>query len=270
VISTSQRAAPLPPDERRAALIASTLALVLAHGPDVSTRQIAQAAGVAEGTIFRVFATKEELVDAAVASAFDLSPLLRDLAAIDRAAPLQVRLVAAVEILRDHTTRIFRLVDALGPPWLAEARRNPRARTDQGNVIRQALADLIEPGPGLLRCEPLEAARRLQLMTTAGSHPRLVEGNPLSSPEIVSMLLDGIRLRPGHDPSLGHGPNPDHDPSPGHEPSLEHEPSPGPDPRFEHDPTSEPDLSPEPTEPTCAPTPALPPSPPNPPTTTSP
>ncbi|WP_162642186.1 TetR/AcrR family transcriptional regulator [Streptosporangium sp. 'caverna'] len=258
MISTSQRAAPLPPDERRAALIASTLSLVLAHGPDVSTRQIAQAAGVAEGTIFRVFATKEELVDAAVASAFDLSPLLRDLATIDRTAPLQIRLVAAVEILQQHTTRIFRLVDALGPPWLAEARRNPKARTDQGNVIRQALAELIEPGPDRLRCEPLEAARRLQLMTTAGSHPRIVEGNPLSPPEIVSMLLDGIRLRPGHEPS----------PEP--EPRPEHEPSPEPEPRPEHEPNPEPGLSPDLTESTCAPNPALPQSPPNPPNTTSP
>ncbi|MDP9848704.1 TetR/AcrR family transcriptional regulator [Streptosporangium lutulentum] len=235
--STSQRAAPLPPDERRAALVASTLSLVLAHGPDVSTRQIAQAAGVAEGTIFRVFTTKEELVDAAVASAFDLSPLLGDLTAIDRTAPLQVRLVAAVEILQQHTTRIFRLVDALGPPWLAKAGRNPRARTDQGNVIRQALAELIEPGPDRLRCEPLEAARRLQLMTTAGSHPRIVEGNPLSPPEIVSMLLDGIRLRPESEPSLGHDPSPEHG------------------------------LFPEPTQSAHTPNPALPPNPPN---TTSP
>jgi AcrR family transcriptional regulator len=205
VTSTSQRAAPLPPDERRAALIASTLALVLAHGPDVSTRQIARAAGVAEGTIFRVFATKEELVNAAVASAFDPSPLLNDLTAIDRTAPLPVRLVAAVEVLQEHTARIHRLVDALGPPWLAEASRNRQARSEQVNVIRQTLADLIEPGPDRLRCEPFEAARRLQLMTIAGSHPRLVEDNPLSPTEIVSMLLDGIRLRPEPGPPSEHG-----------------------------------------------------------------
>ncbi|MDP9864813.1 MULTISPECIES: TetR/AcrR family transcriptional regulator [Streptosporangium] len=197
--SHSQRAAPLPPDERRAALIASTLSLVLAHGPDVNTRQIAQAAGVAEGTIFRVFATKDELVDAAVASAFDPDPLLRDLAAIDRAAPLDARLVAAVEILQQRTTRVFRLLDALGCGSAVEAGRNRQIRLGQNVVIRQALIDLIEPGRDRLRCGPQEAVRRLQLLTVACSHPRFVEDDPLSPAEIVSMLLDGIRLRPEHD-----------------------------------------------------------------------
>lgn len=198
VITSPQRAAPLPPDERRAALIASTLSLVLAHGPDVNTRQIAQAAGVAEGTIFRVFATKDELVKAAVASAFDPSSLVGELTAVDRTAPLTPRLVAAVEILHRHTARVFRLIDALGMAGAAEAAQNHPPGNDRVAVIRQALIDLIEPDRHRLRCEPRETARRLHLLTIAGSHPRLVENDPLSPAEIVSTLLDGIRLRPEH------------------------------------------------------------------------
>ncbi|MEV8630675.1 TetR/AcrR family transcriptional regulator [Streptosporangium sp. NPDC051023] len=212
MISTSPRAAPLPPDERRAALIASTLALVLAEGPDVNTRQIAQAAGVAEGTIFRVFATKDELVYEAVSSAFDSSPLVHDLTAIDRAAPLRARLVAVVEILRSHTARIFRLMDALGVEKAAELDRERRARLaqeagetncatthDPRIIVRQAIVNLIDPDRDQLRCTPHDAARRLHLMTIAGSHPRLVEDDPLSPADIVSTLLDGIRLRPEDD-----------------------------------------------------------------------
>ena len=60
--TTTRRAAALAPDDRRAMLVATTLELVLESGADVSTRQIAEAAGVAEGTIFRVFDTKEELL----------------------------------------------------------------------------------------------------------------------------------------------------------------------------------------------------------------
>ena len=56
-----RRVAPLAPDDRRAALIEATLPLLREHGTAVSTRQIADAAGVAEGTIFRVFPDKNSL-----------------------------------------------------------------------------------------------------------------------------------------------------------------------------------------------------------------
>nr|WP_284286883.1 helix-turn-helix domain-containing protein [Angustibacter aerolatus] len=54
------RATPLSPDERRRHLVDATLPLLVQHGRAVSTRQIARAAGVAEGTIFRVFDSKDE------------------------------------------------------------------------------------------------------------------------------------------------------------------------------------------------------------------
>ena len=65
------RAAPLSPDARRASIIAATLPLLRMYGREVTTSQIALAAGVAEGTLFRVFPDKETLITAAVASVFD-------------------------------------------------------------------------------------------------------------------------------------------------------------------------------------------------------
>ena len=62
----STRAAALPPEERRAALVETTLHLLIEHGPSVTTRQIAEAAGIAEGTIFRAFPDKEHLIEAVV------------------------------------------------------------------------------------------------------------------------------------------------------------------------------------------------------------
>src|SRR3954449_2147931 len=95
----SGRAAALPPGERREALIAATLPLVLEHGTEVSTRLIAEAAGVAEGTIFRVFPSKDDLIEAVVASAFDPSSLVEAIGRIDRSLPLDRRLTAAVELM---------------------------------------------------------------------------------------------------------------------------------------------------------------------------
>ena len=74
------RAAPLPPDERRAALIAATEPLLEQFGREVSTRQIAEAASVAEGTIFRAFATKDALIDAVLEDVFDVQRTCDELA----------------------------------------------------------------------------------------------------------------------------------------------------------------------------------------------
>ena len=78
------RAAPLPPAERRAALIAATEPLLERFGREVSTRQIAQAACVAEGTIFRAFPTKEALIDAVLDDIFAVESTCDRLARIDR------------------------------------------------------------------------------------------------------------------------------------------------------------------------------------------
>jgi AcrR family transcriptional regulator len=178
-------------------LIAATLPLVLAHGTDVSTRQIAEASGVAEGTIFRVFPTKKELLDAVVAHAFDPSALLDELRGIDRTAGLEDRMIAAVTVMQQRTRQIWHLLHALGSRPGTDGARPPGTEAQWAAVealITDAVAVLIEPDRERLRCGPLEAARRLRLVTLATSHPRLTGGEPLSAADTVSLLLDGIRL----------------------------------------------------------------------------
>src|SRR4051812_42163245 len=113
------RATPMALEDRRAALITATEPLLERFGRDVSTRQIAEAAGVAEGTIFRAFATKEELIDAVVDEVFDETRTHAAVASIDPTLPLEDRLVAAVSILQDRTRRVFALFHALRlrPGW---------------------------------------------------------------------------------------------------------------------------------------------------------
>src|SRR3954470_108552 len=91
------RATAMPPSERRADIVAATLPLLLAHGTSVTTRQIAEAAGIAEGTIFRVFPDKDSLIAAVFEAALDTASVDAALAAIDTCLPLDERLVAAVE-----------------------------------------------------------------------------------------------------------------------------------------------------------------------------
>ena len=61
------RAAPMSADDRRQAIVDAVVPLLVTHGEAVSTRQIAEAAGIAEGTIFRVFPDKNALLMAAAA-----------------------------------------------------------------------------------------------------------------------------------------------------------------------------------------------------------
>jgi len=186
------RATALPASERRAAIIEATVPLLLAHGASVTTRQIAEAAGIAEGTIFRVFPDKESLIEAVYEAAFDAKSVDEALRAIDRDLPLDARLERAVGIIRRRVADILKL------RTVVEMMRGPNAVPTVPDRHRMsdntALAELFETDRAQLRCEPREAAQLLRGLTIAGTHPAMID-EPLPSAEIVSLLLDGVRTR---------------------------------------------------------------------------
>jgi AcrR family transcriptional regulator len=175
----------MPASERRAEIVAATLPLLLAHGSAVTTRQIAEAAGIAEGTIFRVFPDKDSLIEAVLEHVLDTGALDEAIAAIDPTLSLEARLVEAVEILRRRFADILQLKTATGTMHVSSA---ATTRADLG-----ALAALFEPDRDQIRRDPLEAAHLLRGMTIAGTHPALILDEPLPPAEIVSLFLDGVR-----------------------------------------------------------------------------
>ncbi|GFE15123.1 TetR family transcriptional regulator [Streptomyces glebosus] len=94
-------------------IVAAALPLVAEYGAAVTTSQIARAAGIGEGTIFRAFKDKDELLDACVTEAVGTDHVLRALASISLDEPLPARLAEAAEALHAHLERMGTVVGAL-------------------------------------------------------------------------------------------------------------------------------------------------------------
>jgi AcrR family transcriptional regulator len=182
--------------------MAATEPLLEVHGRTVSTRQIAEAAGIAEGTIFRVFPSKEALVDAVIEDAFDARVTCEALAGIDGSGDLETRLVEAVGVLQDRLRRVFALFHSL-----ALQRPQPssddlhRRRADDNELLNAALAELIEPDHDQLAYPVPDAASLLRTLTFAVTHPILSDQRHSEPKQVVDLLLHGILRRPQIDPA---------------------------------------------------------------------
>lgn len=215
VAGMSTRAPAMPPPQRRAQLEESAVRVLLRRGLAATTREIATEAGVAEGTIFRVFDSKDELVHAALCRACDPEPLYARLEAVDLDQPLRERLVEAVTVIQERRSTVFDLLAAVGmlaPPGDRPEGHHGRhgrgqlghgghgdqhdARRSWQGCVQDRLVAIIQPDVDDLRVPVHELALLVRLLTFAGSH-RHITGGDLVEPEvIVDALLDGARTGP--------------------------------------------------------------------------
>ncbi|MEU4302271.1 TetR/AcrR family transcriptional regulator [Kitasatospora aureofaciens] len=192
-----RRAPAMDPEQRRAVIVAAALPLVVEYGAAVTTAKIARAAGIGEGTIFRVFADKDALLAACLAEALRPDDAVAHLAAIELDQPLADRLTEAADVLSGHLARVGAVIGALAGagrperaerPAPAEARRS--ADREAGLAApRAALAALFEPDRDRLRLAPERLAGTFQLLLMSTGRAGMPD--PLSTGELVDLFLHG-------------------------------------------------------------------------------
>ena len=188
-------------DERRAALVEATIPLLHEHGAALTTKQVAEAAGIAEGTVFRAFSTKEDLVHACAEAVFDSAVAVRRLGEVDRDQPLDDRLADAVAVLLERLERIVGVIGALhqggSGPDRHDGGRGPRGGGPGRPRLRdpeleRAMVEVIGADAAELRLEPEDVVNILAHLTFSSAHP-MFPVRAMTPPEIVSVVLDGVR-----------------------------------------------------------------------------
>jgi AcrR family transcriptional regulator len=197
----------MAPDERRKAIVTALVPLLVERGGEVSTREIAQAAGIAEGTIFRVFPDKKSLMLAAAEEAINPAggQELFDQAMAD-AADLREQVALAAQRVLDRMHLTMSVMVAVRPQLMQafheEHEKGKKPHFGPPEFVLQAQADLhrrltglFEPHEHELAVAPEVAATALRSLTFGASRPELGMRPVLTADQIADIVLGGVLKR---------------------------------------------------------------------------
>ena len=178
------RARPLALEVRQAKIIESTMPLLVEFGPGLTSKQIAEAAGVAEGTIFRAFGDKEALIDATIKKFLDPEPLRRDLRAIPRELTLDEKMFRIVDLMSKRFSDVFRVMAAIRKP--------PQPNSDARRIFGEIISEVLSPHLNELNWSPQKTSHVIRLMTFASSITPFNSGAEFDSRELTTVLMYGL------------------------------------------------------------------------------
>jgi AcrR family transcriptional regulator len=187
------RATPMTPDARRRALVAAARPLIAAHGPEVSTKRIAEAAGVAEGTIFRVFDTKADLIAAVLTDSFSPDALVAAIENVPQTDHLPTLVSGLLRVLRDDMESNRGLHSILThPDTPARLRDCGASRYERGHATGIAIGRRLKPFSDELTLSLPKAAVVISAVAFVAS-PMLPTGVAFDDlDDLTTILLHGI------------------------------------------------------------------------------
>ncbi len=204
------RAAAVSPERRRELIIESTLPLLIEQGAGVSTSRIARAAGIAEGTIFRAFKDKNELIAACVAAATRPDTVIDEIRALPAELPVRERLIAVAAAAGEHLNRVSQLIQTLrsadvehrhGPGGISEDGPPGGGPREAMGRLTAALSTCLEPDSDALRLPPAQAAQMFfGLVFVNQMQGAMWGGEPLQPEQLVDLILGGLAASQGRRP----------------------------------------------------------------------
>jgi AcrR family transcriptional regulator len=192
--TTRRRAPGMSPERRREMIVAAAIPLIAEHGAALTTSRVARAAGIGEATIFRVFADKDELLDACIAEVLRPDTVLDAIASIPLEQPLAERLVEAAGVLEGHLGRIRDVVGGLHSRGARPLQRRAFAdgapnRDASTAATVDAVTALFEPDADALRRAPAQLAGLFLGQLYGRGRP--VAGQELQVEQLVDLFLHG-------------------------------------------------------------------------------
>lgn len=167
--------------------------LLVQYGRDVTSKQLAEAAGVAEGTLYSVFQDKDELIHDSIHRHIEATSMVVAIRQIPASTDLAHVIRVIVELTQQRSQQIFALVAILG--FHERTPENAKRRPPDNEPVIQAIADVLVPHRAELSVTPRRAAQFIRYATFSMTHPLITNGDIVPADEISSLLLHGFSAR---------------------------------------------------------------------------
>jgi len=193
--SRRRRAQKMTPEKRRAQILKVVLPMVAKSGAAIKTSDISKAAGIADGTLFRVFQDKQALLDACLEETLDPRRLVADIGESLAVSRVEDCLGQVGNALIAYYKAALPIMHSILPIAKSDAKRETiisEMYSELMQAIENFMSVLIDRGD--LSGEPtLLAQVFIGLAQSSALQGTFSAGSEAAAETFVNLFLDGCR-----------------------------------------------------------------------------